>query len=126
MIENHNGYSSYPTWMISLMEGIKIDNLGILGDFTNWTLERNPDTFYPDPYKGFELLSPYIVAISAKSEKFDSQGYETTTDYKRMFKILNKAPNFTFAGVEFFGNGISRNQGALLTRKLIEKTLKSI
>ena len=43
-----------------------------------------------------------------------------------MFKILNKAPNFTFAGVEFFGNGISRNQGALLTRKLIEKTLKSI
>ena len=126
LIENHNGYSSYPTWMISLMEGIKIDNLGILGDFTNWTLERNPDTFYPDPYKGFELLSPYIVAISAKSEKFDSQGYETTTDYKRMFKILSKAPNFTFAGVEFFGNGISRNQGALLTRKLIEKTLKSI
>ena len=54
LIENHNGYSSYPTWMISLMEGIKIDNLGILGDFTNWTLERNPDTFYPDPYKGFE------------------------------------------------------------------------
>ena len=108
------------------MKGIKTDNLGILGDFTNWTLERNPDTFYPDPYKGFEILSPYIVAISAKSEKFDSQGYETTTDYKRMFKILSEAPNFTFAGVEFFGNGISRNQGALLTRKLIEKTLKSI
>ena len=66
------------------------------------------------------------MAISAKSEKFDSQGYETTTDYKRMFKILREAPNFIFAGVEFSGNGISRNQGALLTRKLIEKTLKSI
>ena len=126
LIENHNGYSSYPIWMISLMEGIKIDNLGILGDFTNWTLKRNPDTFYPDPYIGFELLSPYIMAISAKSEKFDSEGNETTTDYKRMFKILSKSPNFIFAGVEFFGNGISRNRGALLTRKLIEKTLKSI
>ena len=66
------------------------------------------------------------MAISAKSEKFDSEGNETTTDYKRMFKILSKSPNFIFAGVEFFGNGISRNRGALLTRKLIEKTLKSI
>ena len=96
------------------MEGIKIDNLGILGDFTNWLLKKS--RYFLSRSIQVELLSPYIVAISAKSEKFDSQGYETTTDYKRMFKILSKAPNFTFAGVEFFGNGISRNQGAFYSK----------
>ncbi|MDA7693736.1 sugar phosphate isomerase/epimerase [Flavobacteriaceae bacterium] len=123
LIENHNGYSSEPEWMIALMKGVNLENVGVLGDFTNWTLERNPDTFYPDPYKGIELLAPYIRAVSAKSEYFDRHGEETTTDYKKMFSILEKAPQFKYAGVEFFGNDISRNQGALQTKKLIEKVL---
>ena len=72
------------------MENVNLKNVGVLGDFTNWTLERNPNTFYPDPYKGIELLSPYIKAVSAKSETFSSSGEETTTDYKKMFKILQK------------------------------------
>jgi sugar phosphate isomerase/epimerase len=124
LIENHNGYSSDPEWMTSLMKGVNLKNVGILGDFTNWTLERNPDTFYPDPYRGFEILAPYIRAISAKSESFDKNGEETTTDFKRMFSILKSAPNFIYAGVEFSGNGISRNQGSVNTRKLIEKVLR--
>jgi sugar phosphate isomerase/epimerase len=123
LIENHNGYSSDPEWMISLMEKVNLKNVGILGDFTNWTLERNPDTFYPDPYKGIELLAPYIRAVSAKSENFDSQGEETSINYKRMFEILKKAPQLQFAGVEFFGNTISRNQGSILTKSLIEKVI---
>ena len=44
------------------MEAVNLKNVGVLGDFTNWTLKRNPDTFYPDPYKGIELLTPYISA----------------------------------------------------------------
>ena len=43
------------------------------------------------------------------------------TNFKTMFDILEKAPNFIFAGVEFSGNEISRNLGASKTRKLIEK-----
>jgi len=124
LIENHNGYSSDPDWMINLMEGVNQKNVGILGDFTNWTLERNPDTFYPDPYKGIELLSPYIRAVSAKSSDFTAEGEEITIDYKRMFDILKKAPHFEFAGVEFFGTTMSRNQGAKLTKNLIEKAIK--
>jgi len=123
LIENHNGYSSDPEWLISLMKGVNLKNVGVLGDFTNWTLERNPDTFYPDPYKGFEILSPYIRAISAKSESFDKNGEEINTDFKRMFSILERAPNFIYAGVEFLGNEISRNKGSVNTRKLIEKVL---
>jgi len=123
LIENHNGYSSDPDWMIALMETVNKKNLGVLGDFTNWTLERNPETYYPDPYKGIELLAPYIRAISAKSEQFNAQGEETTTDYKKMFAILKNAPLFEYAGVEFFGTTISRKQGAIQTRKLIESVL---
>lgn len=123
LIENHNGYSSDPDWMIALMETVNKKNLGVLGDFTNWTLERNPETYYPDPYKGIELLAPYIRAISAKSEQFNDQGEETTTDYKKMFAILKNAPLFEYAGVEFFGTTISRKQGAIQTRKLIESVL---
>ena len=121
LIENHNGYSSDPEWMIQLMQGVELKNIGILGDFTNWTLERNPDTFYPDPYKGFEIMAPYIKAISAKSESFNKLGEENNIDFKKMFDILEKSPNFIFAGVEFSGNEISRNVGASKTRKLIEK-----
>jgi sugar phosphate isomerase/epimerase len=125
LIENHNGYSSDPEWMIALMEEVDLKNVGILGDFTNWTLEKNPETFYPDPYKGIELLAPYIRAVSAKSKRFTADGEETTTDYKRMFKILEKAPNLEFAGVEFFGNEISRNQGVKFTKELIQRVLKT-
>ena len=56
------------------MKGVNLKNVVVLGDFTNWTLERNPDTFYPDPYKGFQLLAPYIRAISAKSGSFNKKG----------------------------------------------------
>ena len=126
LIENHNGYSSDPKWMIDLMENVNLKNVGVLGDFTNWTLQRNPDTFYPDPYQGIELLSPYIRAVSAKSETFSDSGEETTTDYKRMFKILQKASQFEFAGVEYSGNTIPRNKGTQLTKALIEKVIKEI
>jgi hypothetical protein len=40
-----------------------------------------------------------------------------------MFSILKKAPHFQYAGVEFFGTTLSRNQGAIQTRELIEKVM---
>ena len=88
------------------------------------TIERNPDTFYPDPYKGIELLSPYIRAVSAKSEDFNKDGEETSLSYQRMFEVLKKAPQLEFAGVEYFGNGIPRSEGVVKTKALIEKAIQ--
>lgn len=126
LIENHNGYSSDPEWMINLMEAVNLSNVGVLGDFTNWTLQRNPDTYYPDPYQGIKLLSPYIRAVSAKSENFTASGEETTTDYKKMFEILQNAPHFEFAGIEFFGNSMPRNEGVKRTKELILKVIEQL
>ena len=126
LIENHNGYSSDPKWMIELMENVNMNNVGVLGDFSNWTLKQNPEILYPDPYRGIEILSPYIKAVSAKSENFNSQGEETKIDYKMMFSILKKAPNLTYAGVEFFGRNISREEGSLKTKNLIEKVIVQV
>ena len=66
-------------------------------------------------------MAPYIRAVSAKSEEFTPSGEESRIDYRKMLNILKKAPQLEFAGVEFFGTKIPRNQGATLTKDLIEK-----
>lgn len=40
-----------------------------------------------------------------------------------MFEVLKKAPQLEFIGVEFFGNKISRKEGAIRTKELIEKVI---
>lgn len=126
LIENHNGYSSDPDWLVTLIKKINSKNLGILGDFTNWKLTDNPKTFFPDPYEGFKIMSPFIRFISAKSEKFNSLGNEINTDYNKMFKILKNCPQLECIGVEFFGNEIDRKKGISQTKNLIQKSLSTI
>mgnify|MGYP001161333575 FL=1 len=126
LIENHNGYSSDPDWLVTLIKKVNSKNLGILGDFTNWKLTDNPKTFFPDAYKGFQIMSPYIRFVSAKSEKFNINGEEINTNYKKMFKILKNCPQLECIGVEFFGNEITRKKGISQTKNLIENSLSTI
>jgi len=126
LIENHNGYSSDPDWLVSLIKKIGSKNLGILGDFTNWKLTDTPKTFYHDPYQGFQIMSPFIRFVSAKSEKFTSSGDEINTDYTKMFEILKKSPQLECIGVEFFGNKIDGKKSVSQTKKLINKSLSTI
>ena len=121
LIENHNGYSSDPEWMTSLMKGVNLKNVGILGDFTNWTLERNPDTFYPDPYRGFEIFAPYIRAISAKSESFDKNGEEINTDFSKMLNIVSNHNYDGYIGIEYEGSIHTEFKGIALTRDLLKR-----
>ena len=46
-------------------------------------------------------MAPYIKAISAKSENFNELGEENNTNFKMMFDILDKAPNFILQGLIF-------------------------
>ena len=40
-----------------------------------------------------------------------------------MFEVLKKAPQLEFISVEFFGDEISRKEGAIRTKELIEKVI---
>ena len=121
LIENHNGYSSDPHWLVSLIEGVDHPRCGICADFANWRLRRNPDTFWPDPYEGIRILAPHTLSVSAKSTDFDAQGREANIDFTRMMRILTDAGFRGYAAVEYFGSGIGRREGTVLTRKLLER-----
>jgi len=43
-----------------------------------------------------------------------------------MFEILQNAPHFEFAGIEFFGNSIPRNEGVKRTKELILKVIEQL
>jgi len=123
LIENHNGYTSNPNWLVEMIQKVNRPNCGILGDFTEWRIEQNPDVLYPDPYKGYEILAPYVKSVGAKSTTFDVLGNELVTDYPRMFEILNKVGYQGYIAVEYFGNDLPRRKGTTMTKELVERII---
>lgn len=121
LIENHNGYSSDPDWLVSLIQAIDHPNCGILADFTEWRMNRDPLVLYPDPYKGIEILAPHTMSVGAKSIDFDEDGNETKVDYHRMMKIILAAGFWGFVAVEYFGERLSRKEGIGKTKALLER-----
>ena len=49
-----------------------------------------------DRYQGVKELMPFAKAVSAKSHHFDADGNETSTDYRRMMKIVDGCGNVLF------------------------------
>ena len=84
LIENTQGCSTDPSWMIDLVKRIGRKRVGLLADFAN---------FGGDIYEGMKRLLPYTKSLCAKSWEFDAEGYETKIDYQRMMKII-KASKF--------------------------------
>jgi L-ribulose-5-phosphate 3-epimerase len=68
-------------------------------------------------------MMPYAKAVSAKSHDFDEQGNETTTDYKRMMKIVIGAGYHSYLGIEYEGNKLSEPDGIRATKRLLERLL---
>lgn len=125
LIENHNGYSSDPDWLVELIKTVGMKNCGILGDFTEWRMEHEPLKMYPDPYKGYEILAPYIKSVGAKSVDFDETGNEINVDYFKMLQILADFEYKGYVAVEYFGEAFSRKKGITMTKHLIEKFVSS-
>ncbi|WP_299529538.1 TIM barrel protein [Ulvibacterium sp.] len=125
LIENHNGYSSDPDWLLELIKTVGMKNCGILGDFTEWRMEHEPLKMYPDPYKGYKILAPHIKSVGAKSVDFDEAGNETNVDYFKMLQILADFEYKGYVAVEYFGEALPRKKGITMTKHLIEKFVKS-
>ena len=120
LIENHGGHSSNGAWLSTLMRTVDHPRFGTLPDFGNFVLDWDTMEMY-DRYKGVSELMPFAKAVSAKSNDFDEEGNETSTDYERMLKIVLDTGYRGWIGVEYEGGNLSEADGIVRTRELLMK-----
>jgi sugar phosphate isomerase/epimerase len=130
LVENHGGLSSNGALHAEVMKAVAMDNCGTLPDFGNFCIERKPDSSdclkEYDKYKGVRELMPYAKAVSAKSNTFNAEGYETGIDYVKMLGIVKDAGYKGYIGVEFEGSEISEEAGIIATRDLLLKASQEL
>ena len=77
-----------------------------------------------DKYQGMRELMPYAKAVSAKSYDFDSNGEESTIDFKKINDILQKNLITTATyGIEYEGLVTGEYDGINKTKSLLERYL---
>ena len=134
MVENHGRITSNIPELMKVINGVNMDNVGTLPDFGNFCMadEGYGSVFDGaceeayDFYKGVGEMMPKAFAVSAKSNDFDLNGYETTIDYTKMLKIVKEYDYNGFIGVEYEGNRLTELQGINATRDLLIKIGQSI
>lgn len=130
IVENHGGLSSNANYLAKVMKNVNLDNCGTLPDFGNFCIKKiDPDNYFSqcineyDKYEGMTELMPYAKAVSAKSYDFDSNGEESTIDFKRIIEITKEFNYDGYYGIEYEGLNLGENEGISKTKKLIEKYL---
>ncbi|MDY8138001.1 sugar phosphate isomerase/epimerase family protein [Aquimarina sp. 2201CG5-10] len=126
IVENHGYLSSNAALLVEVMKKVNKPNCGTLPDFGNFCLERedgerwgaNCVKEYPK-YQGVQEMMPYAKAVSAKSYDFNTEGNETSIDYKKMLGIIKKSGYTGFIGVEYEGERLSEIEGIKATRDLL-------
>ena len=126
IVENHGGYSSDGAWLADVITRAGHPGVGTLPDFGNFRLrgadpERGVEELWYDRYLGVTELMPFAKAVSAKSHAFDAAGDETSTDYRRMLRIVRDAGYRGWVGVEYEGSAHSEAEGIRLTKALLER-----
>lgn len=117
IVENHGGWSSNGAWLAGVMKRVNHPRCGTLPDFGNFEhAEGGPY----DRYQGTLDLMPFAKAVSAKSHKFDAEGNETRSDYRRLLKIVADAGYRGYIGVEYEGDAHTEAEGIRLTKALLE------
>ncbi len=113
IVENHGGLSSHGDWLAGVMRLVDHPRCGTLPDFGN---------FYEyDRYQGVQEMMPWAKAVSAKSHDFDSDGNETTKDYRRLLRIVLDARFHSWVGIEYEGDRLSEREGIRRTKALLER-----
>ena len=118
IVENHGGLSSNGAWLASVIRQVDHPRCGTLPDFGNFHL--GDGTWY-DRYRGVEELMPFAKALSAKSHDFDADGNETSTDFRRMMRIVLDAGYRGYVGIEYEGERLSEVEGIAATKRLLER-----
>lgn len=130
IVENHGGYSSDGAWLAAVMKEVNSPFCGTLPDFGNFCIERSPDYTKClkeyDRYKGTTELMPYAKGVSAKTHDFDEAGDETSTDFRRMLKIVKDAGYTGYIDIEYEGRRLSEPDGIMATKRLLEKVGKEL
>lgn len=116
LVENHGGLSSHGRWLAGVMAAADHSRLGTLPDFGNFQVA---DGEWYDRYQGVTELMPWARAVSAKSHDFDDEGNETSTDYRRMMRIVLEAGYRGWVGIEYEGRRLDEREGILRTRDLL-------
>ncbi|WP_299438643.1 sugar phosphate isomerase/epimerase family protein [uncultured Aquimarina sp.] len=133
IVENHGYLSSDAALLAKVMQNVNKPNCGTLPDFGNFCLEREGGERwgtkcvkeYPK-YKGIEELMPFAKGVSAKSYDFDSEGSETTIDYKKMLEIVKNSGYQGYIGVEYEGERLGEIEGIIATRDLLNNLSKQL
>jgi len=120
IVENHGGLSSNGAWLASVMKEVNMENCGTLPDFGNFKISAEEEY---DRYKGVKELMPYAKGVSAKTHDFNSEGFETHTDFDKMMKIVKKSGYRGHIGIEYEGDGFTEDEGIMLTKRLLERYL---
>jgi len=130
IVENHGGLSSNASYLANVMKNVNLDNCGTLPDFGNFCIEKiDPENYFSqcineyDKYQGMTELMPYAKAVSAKSYDFDTNGEESTIDFKRTIDITKEFNYDGYYGIEYEGLNLGENDGIIKTKKLLEKYL---
>ena len=120
IVENHWGLSSTAPWLMAVMKRVDHPRVGTLPDFGNF------DPKVQDRYDAVRAMMPLARAVSAKSNAFDASGSETTTDYRRMLRIVADAGYRGHVGIEYEGSEVGEREGVELTRRLLERVCEEI
>ena len=144
IVENHLGNSTDIDWLVGVIKAVNMPNAGLLPDFGNFCRQRSKPTTNDikgmvnatclkeyNRYEGVKKMMPYAKGISAKSHKFDANGNETETDFRRMFKIIKDAGFSGYVGIEYEGGFMNMfnpgvgylptNDGIKATKVLLER-----
>ncbi len=111
IVENHGRLTSNPDWLLGVMEGVGLPNVGTLPDFGNFGEY--------DPYRGVRMLMPYAKGVSAKAS-FNPDGTCRTVDYPKMMRIVRDAGWDGFVGIESGSSGDFTEMDAIrMTRDML-------
>ncbi len=138
LVENHGeGIRCDGAWIASVVKAVGSPRCGTLPDFGNFQKNRARAEFH-DRYAGVAAMLPFAKCISAKAHDFDANGDECYSNYARLFRMILESNYRGWIEVEYEGPGgsprtpeperkpgatLGESDGALATKRLIEKQL---